>query len=178
MSVTDRLYLNRGQVMTSVTSGQGSGGNIAVENPQFVVLNQAQIKAQADKGHGGNIRIVAKNFLKTPDSLLSASSKLGIDGEIIIESPEETLGDNLFSLSTTFIDVSRLLPQPCGKKSFETEVNRSKFVLYFLAGSALSPHDFQPSPGFIGQTTNSAHPTASIRQNTALPLAFLTNCHP
>lgn len=174
--LSELLYLDNSEITTSVASGAGDGGNITIEKPQFVVLNQAQIKAQADVGNGGNIRIVADNFLKTPDSLLSASSKLGIDGEIIIESLKETLSDNLFSLSTAFIDASRLLPQPCGKKSFETEVNRSKFILNSLAGSALSPHDFQPSPWFIRPTQTSVHPTASTRQNAPQPLTSFSGC--
>ena len=140
-------------------------------------MNHGNITAQADAGHGGNIHIVAQQFLKTPDSLISASSKLGIDGEIIIESLDETFSDNLFNLATDFIDVSRLLPQPCGKRSFENEVNRSKFILNSLAGSALSPHDFQPSPWFIRLTQNSAHSTASTRQNAAQPLlTSFTGC--
>ncbi|HAI70428.1 MAG TPA: hypothetical protein DCM38_13455 [Gammaproteobacteria bacterium] len=37
-------------------------------------------------GDGGNIRIVAKQFIKSPESLISYSSKLGLDGEININS--------------------------------------------------------------------------------------------
>jgi large exoprotein involved in heme utilization and adhesion len=165
VTTTNLLYLHKGYLTTSVMGGIGDGGNITIDSPQFVVLNHGNITAQADAGHGGNIRIVAEQFLKTPDSLISASSKLGIDGEIIIESLDETFSNNLFNLATDFIDVSRLLPQPCGKRGFETEVKRSKFILNFLAGSALSPHDFQPSLGFIRPTKTSAHPTASTRQN-------------
>jgi len=53
--ISGLLHLDNSEITTSVATGQGSGGNITIEQPQFVVLNQAQIKAQADAGHGGNI---------------------------------------------------------------------------------------------------------------------------
>jgi filamentous hemagglutinin family protein len=81
------LYLQNGTITTSVHGGLGDGGNITIEKPQFVVLNQGQIKAQADAGQGGNIRIVAEQFIKSYESLVSASSRLGLDGNVQIHSP-------------------------------------------------------------------------------------------
>ena len=52
---------------------------------------QSQIKAQADEGRGGNIHLKAKQLIKSPQSQISASSKLGIDGDVNIESPEVDL---------------------------------------------------------------------------------------
>ncbi|MBE9563344.1 MAG: hypothetical protein IMF12_10845, partial [Proteobacteria bacterium] len=36
------LYLNSGQITTSVKGGSSNGGNITIENPTFIVLNQGQ----------------------------------------------------------------------------------------------------------------------------------------
>ncbi len=83
------LYLDHGEITTSVATGHGSGGNITIGNPQFVVMNQGNIVAQADAGSGGNIHLVAQQFLKTPDSLVSASSRVGLDGQVVIDSPAE-----------------------------------------------------------------------------------------
>ncbi len=173
MTVMNLLNLQQSQITTSVHGGQGDGGNITIDNPQFVVLNQAQLKAQANAGYGGNIRIAAEQFIATPDSLVSASSRLGIDGKVMISSPNEMFNNNFFGLSTALFDVSRLLPQPCGKRRFENEVNRSKFILHPLVGSALFHND---CPWFVLPTKNAAHPTT--RQNPTQPFIFFTGCHP
>ncbi|MEZ5673307.1 MAG: hypothetical protein R3E08_13390 [Thiotrichaceae bacterium] len=58
-----------------------------VDGSQFMVLNQSIVQAQADAGEGGNIRINAANYIKSSDSLVSASSRLGINGQVLIRSP-------------------------------------------------------------------------------------------
>lgn len=146
----DLLYLREAQITTSVHGGSGNGGNITIENPAFVVLDQSQIVAQADEGHGGNIRLVAENFLKTPDSLVSASSRLGINGQIVITPPDKTVSSSLLVLPTTFTDVSGLLPRPCEAMTLAEYLNRSSFMVNHLAGSSsLSPFDLKPSRPII-----------------------------
>jgi filamentous hemagglutinin family protein len=181
ITVTNLLNLPQGQITTSVHGGQGDGGNITLDNPQFVVMNHGQIIAQTDAGHGGNIHIVAQHFLKTPDSLVSASSRLGLDGQVLIESPDQTIGDNLVASPTEFIDVSGLLPRLCENMSFEEFINRSTFYVYPIAGSSLSPYDLKPSHAFrsfptlptVGQATVSKGRRAVGSQR----LAWLTGCH-
>ncbi len=135
------LYLDNSEITTSVAAGQGKGGNITIENPAFAVLNQSQIKAQADAGLGGNIRIVADNFLKTPCSLVSASSRLGIDGKVEIESPDETVSGDLIQLSSG-----------AGKQEYRLKTckaniraERSRFIVKRLEGIPLNPEDLRSS---------------------------------
>jgi filamentous hemagglutinin family protein len=140
----DLLYLREAQITTSVHGGKGNGGNITIENPTLVVLDQSQIVAQADKGQGGNIRLVADNLLKTPDSLISASSRLGIDGEIVINSPKETVEGNLVILSSGFSDISALLPRSCESVTVAESLNQSSFrINYLMGGSLFSPFDLK-----------------------------------
>ncbi len=148
LTVANQLYLRQGLLTTSVAGGIGDGGNITIDNPQFVVINHGQIIAQADAGHGGNIRIIADQFLKTPDSLVSASSRLGIDGQVRIDSPDQTIGDSLLAGANTLNAVPNLLPRPCEWATFEEYLNRSTFYVYPIAGSTLSPYDLKPSLGF------------------------------
>lgn len=159
VSATDLLYLRKAQLTTSVHGGKGNGGNITIENPALVVLGQSQIVAQADQGQGGNIHLVADTFFKTPDSLISASSRLGIDGEIVINSPDESVGNNLLTLPAGFIDISGLLPRPCEAMTLQEYLKRSSFRVNRLAGnSLLSPFDFKPSPPLVTlNRSTSAH---------------------
>ncbi len=49
------------QVSTSVAGGTGGGGNITID-PQFVILQNSQIIAQAIGGSGGEINVISRSF--------------------------------------------------------------------------------------------------------------------
>ncbi|WP_353570394.1 filamentous hemagglutinin N-terminal domain-containing protein [Candidatus Albibeggiatoa sp. nov. BB20] len=102
------LNLTQSDITTSVGKGLGQGGDIGINRPVFIVLNQSQIIAQADAGDGGNIWIVADQFLKSPSSLVSASSRLGIDGNIEIISPDETISSGLLTLNKRFSEQAQI----------------------------------------------------------------------
>ncbi|MDM8558601.1 filamentous hemagglutinin N-terminal domain-containing protein [Candidatus Parabeggiatoa sp. HSG14] len=104
IDATNYIYLRDGKITTSVKGGSGDGGNITIEYPTFVVMDKGKIIAQADEGRGGNIRIAAEQFIKSPDSLISASSKLGIDGEINIDSPTVDMNAFIIVLSGGFVE--------------------------------------------------------------------------
>jgi len=106
------LYLRGGQITTSVGTGKGRGGDITISGPVFVVLDKGKIKAQADEGSGGNIRITSDQFIKSSDSLVSASSRLGLDGSVHIDSPDMNLDEFLVVLPGGFIENAQL-PSSC-----------------------------------------------------------------
>jgi filamentous hemagglutinin family protein len=175
------LYLQQGQITTSVKGGIGNGGNITIGNPQFVVMNHGRIVAQADAGHGGNIHIVAQQFLNTPNSLISASSRVGLDGQVRIDSPDQTIGDSLLASPKEFTDVTGLLPRRCDQMSFEEFLNRSTFYVYPIAGEPLSPYDLKPSHAFRLVSTLPTVSLARVSQERRAidgqRLAWLTGCH-
>jgi len=107
------LYLPEGKITTSVGTGKGRGGNITIKNPTFVVMNGSKIIAQADEGHGGDIYIVADQFIASSCSQISASSKLGVDGEVDIESPAVNLDDFLVALPGSDDEVQLQFPKGC-----------------------------------------------------------------
>jgi filamentous hemagglutinin family protein len=136
---TDKLVYSLGSgINTSVRGGTGDGGNITLESPQFLVLNQGHIKAQAYEGRGGNIHITSEQLIASPCSQISASSKLGIDGEVEIDAPEVNLDDFLVVLPGSFVDVSGQLQSPCTVVG----VARNSFVVKRIAGSPPSPDDW------------------------------------
>lgn len=109
------LVLDNSAVTTSVAGGDGNGGNIQID-PVFVILFDSRIIANAIRGAGGNILIVATHFLADADSLVQASSKLGIDGSVQIESPEGEVASDLAVLPSELLNAAEQLAQQCGDR--------------------------------------------------------------
>ncbi|MDM8566432.1 filamentous hemagglutinin N-terminal domain-containing protein [Candidatus Halobeggiatoa sp. HSG11] len=135
INAKDIVYLSgQGSITTSVQSGIGDGGNINIENPQFTVLNQSNIVAQADEGHGGDIHIKSEQFITSPNSLISASSRLGLDGQIRIESPDMDMAGFLVILPGGFVEASM---KNCNVKDIESSfrVNPRQRMVPFVDSS-------------------------------------------
>ena len=105
------LYLIDGTITTTVKAIGGDGGNITL-TPEFIVLDNSRIKADASKGNGGHIQITTTgiySFSGEPiEEIITASSELGIDGEIEIDSPDMNL-DEFLILPGTFLDISAFM---------------------------------------------------------------------
>ncbi|EDN70841.1 filamentous haemagglutinin-like protein [Beggiatoa sp. PS] len=185
LTAFNRLYLRTAQVTTSVHGGTGKGGNIEIDKPSpiFVILNNGRIIAQADEGDGGKIRIIANQFIQTPDSIVSASSRLGLDGNVEIDSPDENVNEGVFDLSSSLLDASRMLDKPCEAMSYEEYQNRTRFVVLPIAGSPHSPFDLQPSRLSFAQKptqtdfTHSQTTPQNITNHFPRPM-MLTVCNP
>jgi len=138
LNTSNLLYLREGNITTSVGTGRGKGGDITISEPTFIVLNQGQIKAQADEGQGGNIRIIANQFITSPDSLISASSRLGLDGDVQIDSPAVDMDAMLVVLPGGHLEAQ--LPKKCRYKSVD-DINT--FYIYpEHEGKMRNPDDF------------------------------------
>ncbi|MGH8594882.1 MAG: filamentous hemagglutinin N-terminal domain-containing protein, partial [Gammaproteobacteria bacterium] len=108
-------------ITTSVAGGQGDGGNITID-PTFLVLDDSSIVANAVRGRGGNVRIVADHLFRTPDSLIEASSELGIQGTVEIRSPDTDVSTGLLALPANFFGVATVLMKPCAERSAADEI--------------------------------------------------------
>ena len=98
VDTSNLLKLFNSTISTSVAGGLGNGGNITID-PIFVVLdNTSKIIANAYGGSGGNIGIVADYYLAWPGSQVTASSQLGIDGQVVINTPNIDLSNVLVML--------------------------------------------------------------------------------
>ncbi|NJO14885.1 MAG: filamentous hemagglutinin N-terminal domain-containing protein [Thioploca sp.] len=110
------LRLTNSEISARVKAETGNGGNIILE-PEFLVLNNSRIQANAFQGKGGNIDITTTgiyNLSAEPiASVITASSQLGIDGEVTIHSPENDATEGLIALPTPFIDAADLLHSGC-----------------------------------------------------------------
>ncbi|MBY0578024.1 MAG: filamentous hemagglutinin N-terminal domain-containing protein [Burkholderiales bacterium] len=119
------LFVQDSRIATSVKRGNGNGGNISID-PLFVVLKNGNIAANAFGGNGGNILVVAGNFITDPLSLVQASSRLGINGNINIAAPNTDVGQGLALLRESFEDSGMLLNSVCAAKNTE---GSSSFII-------------------------------------------------
>jgi filamentous hemagglutinin family protein len=113
--VGDLLYLRQGEVSTSVNGALGNGGNILIDGNRLVV-DHGRIIAQAVGGSGGNIAIRVSEFVPSADSLVSATSQLGISGAIEILGPRVDLNGSLVVLPGTLREVAPILTSSCAAR--------------------------------------------------------------
>ncbi len=146
------FYLVNGQITTSVNAENGNGGNITL-NPEFIVLDGGKIIARAVGGNGGNINITTTGIYKFPPeskSPIDASSQYGLDGIVLVDSPETNISEQFLVLPKDFIDADAQLPSPC-----RIAENRSHFVVLESEGAPVSPDDLLPSGPLLSSIENS-----------------------
>jgi filamentous hemagglutinin family protein len=116
LKLSDFLYLTNSKITTSVKGQTGNGGNIVID-PQFVVLNHSSIVAEAVEGHGGNIFINAGEFIPSADSIVSATSQLGISGTVEITAPRVDVNSALVVLSSELRGLAAVSREACAARA-------------------------------------------------------------
>ncbi|PON12712.1 hypothetical protein C2W62_38180 [Candidatus Entotheonella serta] len=123
--------------------GTSDGGNIVVQGGQ-VVFNRSCIQANAFGGSGGNIQIAATDvYLASPDTVLDASSELGLAGTVEIASPVVDLAGALTPLTSTFDTASALLHNHCAVH--QREERRASFIVQGRDRITIAPDGILPS---------------------------------
>jgi len=140
ISSTRDISLYEGSISSSVLGGLGNGGNISIHSSN-AVLNRSQVIANAYEGNGGNIYIEANYLIQSSDSDISASSHLGIDGEILIEAFTENFDKQIISLTQDFLDATHWIQTPCELRENE---NSSHFFITRYKVQPASFFDWQP----------------------------------
>ena len=168
------LDISYSEITTSVQSGLGNGGDISITSPlaesgqtagvESVTLNHGKIVANAYEGRGGNIHIVTDQFIQSSDSIVEASSALGIDGTIRIEAPDEDVSTGLTLLPGNFLDATRWLKTPCSARIGQQQ-QVSRFALVGRDAMPTPPDDLQPSPllGYADSSSDDALSQVSFR---------------
>ena len=111
--VRDLLRLRDASVLTEVLDGDERAGSVFID-PVLTVLQRSEVVADAGgNADGGDLTIVTDHLFADPESTLSASSELGIDGTIEISAPDEDLSGGLTRLDSTFVDPAALLRERC-----------------------------------------------------------------
>ncbi len=106
------VQLTNSKISASVLDGNGGGGSVNID-PDFVVLQNSQILAQAVQGPGGNITITTNLLLPDSTSIISASSQFGQQGSVTIQSPIAPAGGKIFPLSQKPLLATSIINQRC-----------------------------------------------------------------
>ncbi|WP_447977353.1 two-partner secretion domain-containing protein [Candidatus Nitrospira bockiana] len=148
------IQLNQSTVTASVGGGVTTvGGNILID-PQYFTMRGSQIIANAFEGQGGNITITAGTFLASADSIIDASSALGINGFVDIRSPVTNLSGTLAPLPQAVQRGAVLLSQRCAVQRQGGQL--SSFVVAGRDGIPAEPNGLLPlaSASFERETTS------------------------
>jgi hypothetical protein len=167
VTASDLVYLVDSDITAAVGGGLGDGGNVDID-PQFVVLSSSNILASAIGGNGGNITIVADHFISSPDSVLNASSQLGINGTISIQSPDEEVNSNQVELPVAYLDAAGLLKERCSARRLG---DQSSFI---VAGRTSLPATPDSPYSLLSGMSDSAG-TVGASQLNSLQQQWLSN---
>ena len=118
------------------------GGNITID-PQFVILQNSQILAQATQGQGGNISITTNALVSDARSLVDASSRFGVNGTVRVQSPNAPAAGKIVPLSKTPLETAPLLSQRCAAMAAG---EFSSFVVAGRYGLPTEPGGWLASP--------------------------------
>jgi filamentous hemagglutinin family protein len=193
ITLNTNLLLLRRSSSISTTAGigiqaGGNGGNITINaNNGFLIAvpsENSNINADAFSGSGGSVRITARGIFgiqaqpkRTPQSDITASSQLGVQGQVAIEQPEVQPTQGAVELPVDILDASNQVAQTCprgsGTRSLGTFVitgrgslpsNPMDTLTGTTATSPLATLDGQPS-----QTANASSVSAITAANAIAP---------
>jgi hypothetical protein len=177
------IVLSDSEIITSVRSGQGGGGNIMIgsaSNPfGVIVLDNGGIHADAFGGPGGNINIFTDVLLSnTPiDTAITASSQLSSSGTISVNAVLTDIAGSIAELPAGMLEAAALLRASCAVRMAEGKA--SSLVVAGREGVPVEPGGLLPSeltePG-AARTADGA-PVVSPVELRALRLSYLdTKC--
>ncbi|WP_235623092.1 two-partner secretion domain-containing protein [Tolypothrix sp. PCC 7601] len=165
LEIGDLLLLRRGGLI-STTAGRaqagGNGGNININSPFIVAIpnENSDISANAFTGKGGNVSLSTQAIFGieprpqlTNQSDITASSELGLQGQIIFTQPQVQPPQKLIELPTGLVDASTKFAQICPNGR-----NAKPLGSFVITGrGSLPPNSFEPLTG-----TTSLSPLASL----------------
>jgi len=164
-----------------VLDGNGGGGSVNID-PQYVVLQNSQILANAIFGPGGNINITTNLLLPDSTSVISASSQFGQQGNVIIQSPISPASGKIIPLGQKPLLATTLLSQRCAALGGG---NISSFTVAGRDSLPAEPSGWLSSPlafatgGLVGSTTTEPGTSTSLHESTeAMPVVSLRRIAP
>ena len=119
-NLQETLLLRRGSRLSAEAGGSGDGGNILLNAPVVIALENSDITANAFRGTGGNIQINAQAVLGTefreqltPESDITASSEFGVSGAVEVNRIESDPSSGTVKLPENVADPSNQIVAGC-----------------------------------------------------------------
>ncbi|MGP1384533.1 MAG: two-partner secretion domain-containing protein [Thainema sp.] len=138
--LSEILYLTDLSQLNAEAGGTGNGGNITINVPFIVGLNNSDIIANAVEGNGGKIDITAQGIFGlefrdelTPESDITASSEFGVSGTVQINSIDTDPSSGVIELPENVADPSQQIATGC------EETQGSQFIATGRGGVPQNP---------------------------------------
>ena len=121
LDIVDLLLLRNNSQISTTAGGNATGGNIDIDAAVIAAFpsENSDIAANAFAGTGGNVNITTQGLFgfdttgqATPASGITASSELGVDGTVEINTPEVDPSQDLVNLPTV-VDPGVEIAQDC-----------------------------------------------------------------
>jgi len=133
---SQNIRFRRNSKITTIAAGTATGRNINIDTDVLALLENSEIVAQAIEGRGGNINITTQGLFQSPGTRIDASSQLGIDGIVEINTPDIDPSQQITELPEGIIDTNNLVAASCLVPSRR---NRGRFVVTGSGGLANTP---------------------------------------
>ncbi|MBD2169016.1 S-layer family protein [Calothrix membranacea FACHB-236] len=141
LQLQNLLLMRHGSFISAEAGGSGNGGNITINAPIVVGLENSDIIANAVKGRGGNIEITTQSIfgLKyrnqlTQENDITASSQFGLSGIVQVNTVGVDPNSGLVELPANVTDSSRQIATGCSNN------NGSSFVATERGGVPENPN--------------------------------------
>jgi filamentous hemagglutinin family protein len=147
LQVENLLLMRHNSRISAQAFNNGNGGNIDMNARLIVAVpkENSDIVADAQQGEGGNINITTSGIFglkfrdqRTNESDITASSDIGLDGEVTINQLDVDPSQGLAALPTNFVDASSQIDQSCSVAGSQQE---SRFVITGTGGLPPRPGD-------------------------------------
>jgi large exoprotein involved in heme utilization and adhesion len=115
------------------TGSSGTGGNITIDQPQFIVASNSLISANATVGTAGNVYL-------NSDFLFSSNSTIFATGTINITAPTLDLGAQLITLPNSLLSAANQLQERC---TTLLQGDFSSFISIGRGGTEPAPDELQ-----------------------------------
>jgi filamentous hemagglutinin family protein len=134
------LILRRGSQITTSAGTKANGGDIKINAPIIVGLENSDIFANAIQGRGGRIDITTQGIIGlqyrpklTVENDITASSEFGVNGSVQVNNVGVDPNSGLSELPTELVDASQQVASQCAAKT------GSQFVLTGRGGILQAP---------------------------------------
>ncbi len=155
LNIRNVLLMRDQSTVNVIARGRGNGGNIIINSPVIIGLENSDIVASAFTGSGGNISITTQGLFglvardqRSPENDITASSQFGLSGTVSINDWPLQPNTNTVELSDTVSDPDTQVARRCA------DAGGNQFIASGRGGLPMSPtdhllvtrtwHDFRP----------------------------------